>query len=89
MQTKITKKGNNKQQTNKRPVKFFKKSCVLCSKGIYHIDYKDVELLNDFIANNGRILPRRITGLCAKHQKMVTNAIKRARIVALMPFIKE
>ncbi len=89
MQTKKTKKGSNKTQMNKRPIKFFKKSCVLCAKGIYHIDYKDVELLNDFIANNGRILPRRITGLCAKHQKMVTNAIKRARIVALMPFIKE
>lgn len=89
MQTKKTKKGSNKPQMNKRPIKFFKKSCVFCAKGIYHIDYKDVELLNDFIANNGRILPRRITGLCAKHQKMVTNAIKRARIVALMPFIKE
>lgn len=66
-----------------------KRSCPLCDQGILHVDYKDVELLNNYIASNGRILPRRITGLCAKHQKMVTNAIKRARIVALMPFIKE
>ena len=89
MTTKTTKKNGGKLQSNRRPIKFFKKPCILCDKGIYHVDYKDVELLKEFIANNGRILPRRITGLCAKHQKMVTNAIKRARIVALMPFVKE
>ena len=65
------------------------RACPLCKQGILHVDYKDVELLNHYIANNGRILPRRITGLCAKHQKAVANAIKRARIVALMPFVKE
>ena len=80
---------SGKSQFNRKINKHFKKSCVLCAKGINHVDYKDVELLNGFIANNGRILPRRITGLCAKHQKMVTNAIKRASIVALMPFVKE
>ena len=79
---------SGKSQFNRKINKHFKKSCVLCAKGINHVDYKDVELLNGFIANNGRILPRRITGLCAKHQKMVTNAIKRARIVALRLFVK-
>ena len=89
MAIKTTKKNSGKPQPNRRLIKFFKKPCILCAKGIYHVDYKDVELLKGFIANNGRILPRRITGLCAKHQKMVTNAIKRARIVALISFVKE
>ena len=66
-----------------------KKPCIIGQQGLLKVDYKDVELLTRFIATNGRILPRRITGLCAKHQKMVANAIKRARIVALLPFVKE
>lgn len=89
MPVKNTKKRDGKSQFNRKLNKPFKKTCILCAKGIDHVDYKDVELLNSFVANNGRILPRRITGLCAKHQKMITNAIKRARIVALMPFVKE
>ena len=76
MPVKNTKTGDLKRSFNRKPHKTFKKSCLLCSKGINHVDYKD-------------ILPRRITGLCAKHQKMITNAIKRARVVALMPFVKE
>ena len=66
-----------------------KKVCNLCLQGVIHVDYKNVELLNKYISANGKILPRRITGLCAKHQRMITNAIKRARIVALLPFVKE
>lgn len=89
MPVKNTRKRDGKSQFNRKLNKPFKKTCILCAKGVAHVDYKDVELLNSFVANNGRILPRRITGLCAKHQKMVTNAIKRARIVALMPFVKE
>ena len=89
MSVKNTRKRDGKSQFNRKLNKPFKKTCILCAKGVVHVDYKDVELLNSFVANNGRILPRRITGLCAKHQKMVTNAIKRARIVALMPFVKE
>ena len=89
MPVKNTRKRDGKSQFNRKLNKPFKKTCILCAKGVVHVDYKDVELLNSFVANNGRILPRRITGLCAKHQKMVTNAIKRARIVALMPFVKE
>jgi len=79
---------------NKKPNRKFKnfnrrKPCVLCLQGAEHIDYKDVELLNKYIARNGKILPRRATGCCAKHQRMVANAIKRARIIALLPFIKD
>jgi small subunit ribosomal protein S18 len=53
------------------------------------IDYKDVELLRKFVTERGKILPRRITGLTSKQQKALTTAIKRARIVALLPFINE
>ncbi|MDR0675096.1 MAG: 30S ribosomal protein S18 [Mycoplasmataceae bacterium] len=66
-----------------------KKACYLCQMGITHIDYKDVELLSKYISYNGKILPRRISGACTKHQRMVANAIKRARIIALIPFVKD
>lgn len=76
--------------TKRRPRRFnVKRPCPLCARGILHVDYKDVELLNNYVGHNGRILARRITGLCAKHQRMVTVAIKRARIAALMAFVKE
>ena len=51
------------------------------------IDYKDVDLLKKFITERGKILPRRLTGLTAKQQRDLTNAVKRARIVALLPFV--
>lgn len=69
------------------PVRFFK-HCFFCSAGIDYIDHKNVELLNKFIAYNGKILPRRVTGTCAKHQHAITNAIKRARLIGLIPFVR-
>ncbi|GHU30917.1 hypothetical protein FACS1894166_01420 [Bacilli bacterium] len=87
------KKENNmtdKPKFARRPKPFMrKKICFLCQQGVNHIDYKDVEMLSKYISYNGKILPRRISGACTKHQRMVANAIKRARIVALMPFVKE
>jgi small subunit ribosomal protein S18 len=62
--------------------------CKLCTQGIDYVDYKDVEFLKKFITYNGKISPRRFTGCCAKHQKAIANAIKKARIVALLPFVK-
>jgi len=53
------------------------------------IDYKDTKKLQRYLTDRGKILPRRATGNCAKHQRMLTSAIKRARIVALLPFVKE
>ena len=53
---------------------------------IRHFDYKDVETLKKYVTERGKILPKRITGTCAMHQRAVTTAIKRARIVALLPF---
>lgn len=67
-----------------------KKVCVFCAdKTSAGIDYKDVNKLKRFVSERGKILPRRITGSCAKHQRALTAAIKRARHVALMPYTLE
>ena len=64
----------------------FKKVCLFCQEKATAIDYKDVSKLRKFIAEGGKILPRRMTGTCAKHQRDLATAIKRARIAALLPF---
>ena len=66
-----------------------KKVCVFCGEKNGTIDYKDVNKLKRYVSERGKILPRRITGNCAKHQRAITVAIKRARHVALMPYIAE
>ena len=63
-----------------------KKYCRFKKSGIKYIDYKDPEFLKKFLNEQGKILPRRITGTCAKHQRALTVAIKRARHVSLMPY---
>lgn len=70
-----------------RRIYFRKKVCRLCTQKIESVDYKDVDLLRRFIADSGKILPRRMTGTCARHQRMLARAIKRARIAALLPFV--
>lgn len=65
------------------------KQCYFCLNNIQEIDYKDVELLRRFISSYHKILPRRKRGTCAKHQRKLTRAIKRARIMALLPFVKK
>ncbi|MGN0482160.1 MAG: 30S ribosomal protein S18 [Lachnospiraceae bacterium] len=65
-----------------------KKVCVFCGKDNV-IDYKDTKKLSRYISERGKILPRRITGNCAKHQRALTVAIKRARHIALMPYVTE
>jgi small subunit ribosomal protein S18 len=67
---------------------FRKKPCRLCRDKIKSIDYKDVDFLSKFISEKGRIIPTRITGNCAKHQRMVAAQIKRARVAALLPFVR-
>ena len=64
---------------------FVKKPCKFCIKRV-NIDYKDITLLCQYITERGKILSSRITGTCAKHQRRLTQAIKRARILALIPF---
>lgn len=66
-----------------------RKVCSFCVDKVEHIDYKDVAKLRRFVTERGKILPRRISGNCAKHQRQVTLAIKRARNIALLPFTAE
>lgn len=66
-----------------------KKVCQFCAEKIEDIDYKDTELLQKYVTDRGKILPKRVTGTCAHHQRVVARAIKRARIVALMPYVSD
>ncbi|MBO4400624.1 MAG: 30S ribosomal protein S18 [Selenomonadaceae bacterium] len=66
-----------------------RKVCAFCVDKVEQIDYKDAAKLRRFITERGKILPRRISGNCAKHQRQVTLAIKRARNIALLPFTAE
>ncbi|MBO8463625.1 MAG: 30S ribosomal protein S18 [Firmicutes bacterium] len=66
-----------------------KKVCVYCADKNAVIDYKDVNKLKRYVSERGKILPRRITGNCAKHQRALTVAIKRARHLALMPYVAD
>ncbi|MCR5144527.1 MAG: 30S ribosomal protein S18 [Lachnospiraceae bacterium] len=75
-------------QQRRRPMHRRKKVCVFCGKDNV-IDYKDTAKLRKYISERGKILPRRITGNCAKHQRALTVAIKRARHVALMPYVQD
>ena len=66
-----------------------RKVCAFCADKAESIDYKDINKLRKYITERGKILPRRISGTCAKHQRQVTDAIKRARNIALLPFTTE
>lgn len=66
-----------------------KKKCRFCVDKVTDIDYKDIGLLRKMITERGKILPSRITGTCARHQRRLTTAIKRARFVALLPYVAE
>ncbi len=66
-----------------------KKICRFCSDKIPDIDYKDIKRLRNLITERGKIIPRRISGNCARHQRQLGTAIKRARNIALMPFTAE
>ena len=66
-----------------------KKVCYFTKNKVTYIDYKDVELLQRFISPNGKISPRRVTGTSAKYQRMLAIAIKRARQVALLPYVRD
>ena len=63
-----------------------RKVCFFCANHIDHPDYKDIELVSRFVSEKGKILPRRVTGTCAKHQRNLAAAVKTARIIALVPF---
>ena len=72
--------------------KFFvrrRKVCKFCAEKLEYVDWKDVKLLQSFIPERGKILPRRISGTCALHQRKLQTAIKRARQIALIPYVTD
>lgn len=71
---------------NRRPRK---KVCAFCIDKAEHIDFKDVSKLRKFISERAKIVPRRVTGTCAEHQRELTTAIKRARHIALLPYVND
>ena len=82
-------KQTRRRLQEKRPGTQKKKVCVFCGKENNEIDYKDVAKLKKYVSERGKILPRRITGNCAKHQRALTVAIKRARHISLMPYVQD
>ncbi len=78
----------DKEQKAFRP-KRKKKVCAFCAEKVNVIDYKDAAKLRKFVSERSKILPRRITGTCAKHQRELTTAIKRARQIAVLPYISD
>ena len=89
-----TKKYNNRNNNTDddsmpRQRKMKKKVCMFCADKALVIDYKEADKLKKFVSEKGKILPRRVTGLCAKHQREVTLAVKRARHIGLLPYTAE
>ena len=81
--------GAQGKDGQRRPMFRRRKVCKFCSEKIDYVDYKDVKTLSGFVPDRGKILPRRMFGTCAEHQRKVTLAIKRARASALLPFMAE
>ena len=81
--------NNNIDDDNVRIRKPKRKVCAYCADKNLVIDYKQVDKLKKYVSEKGKILPRRVTGLCAKHQRDLTIAVKRARHIALLPFTLE
>ena len=79
-------RNNQDDDFNPKFRKIRKKVCTLCSDKNFELDYKNPEQLKKFINEKGKILPRRNTGACAKHQRDITIAVKRARHIALLPY---
>ncbi len=77
------------RRNNRRRFTARAKVCQFCTEGDDGIDFKNVGLLQRFVSDRGKIRPRRQTGTCAKHQRRLTMAIKRARHIALLPFVAE
>ena len=66
---------------------FVKKPCRFCSEKVDHVDYKDIERISRYVSDRGKMLPSRLTGTCARHQRVLTRAVKRARFMALLPYV--
>lgn len=74
-----------KRKTKKRSAK--RRPCLFCVEQIEYIDYKNVDIVSKFVNAHGKIIPSRVTGTCSRHQRNLSTSIKRARVMALIPFI--
>ena len=83
------KKPGDKEKGQRRPMFRRRKVCKFCADKIDDINYKDAKLLGPFVPERGKILPRRISGTCAMHQRKLQTAIKRARQIALIPYVTD
>jgi len=81
------KKSPRDSKKKRRPAK--KKKCFFCTESLVAVDYKDIDLMRKMTTERGKIAPRRNTGTCPKHQRMLATAVKRSRHLALIPFVKE
>ena len=75
------------ERTDRRNRKSRKKVCAFCMDKIEHIDYKDVPRLRRYLSDRAKIIPRRVTGTCARHQRQLIVAVKRARHLAFLPYV--
>ena len=85
---KFNNRRNNDDDSMPRVRRIKKKVCMYCADKNLVIDYKDADKLKKFISEKGKILPRRVTGNCAEHQRYISTQIKRARAIALLPYTK-
>ena len=83
------KRGTSAKRRSTKERKPKRKSCSICLEKLEALDYKDTLRLRKYITERGKIVPRRISGNCAKHQRWLTEAVKRARVIALLPFTSE
>src|SRR4249919_2383299 len=82
-------RGGDKKDDKKKSLFRRRKVCKFCADKIDDINYKDVKLLQPFVPERGKILPRRISGTCAMHQRKLRTAIMRARVIALLPYVTD
>ena len=86
---KFNRNNNQDEDFNPKFRKMKKKVCPLCADKNFELDYKNADQIRKFINEKGKILPRRATGACAKHQRVITNAVKRARHIAVVPYSQD
>ncbi|MEK7452320.1 MAG: 30S ribosomal protein S18 [Patescibacteria group bacterium] len=79
----------NQNQTNQKPLQQKKRQCYFCYNNIQDVDYKDLNILRRFLSSFAKIVPRKRSGVCMTHQRQLSNSIKRARIMALIPFVQQ
>jgi small subunit ribosomal protein S18 len=85
----MTQPRDTRKRTGRSKYMPKRKVCFFCRDKVQHIDYKDPAVLRPYISDRGKIAPRRKSGVCARHQRALTTAIKRARHLALLPFVAE